>query len=110
MTSNHSLSYFIEEDMHLCHVYLDVSQNPIIRINQSKDQFGSRVETEYEKSEIFSHQPRPRKSLQNRMSTIISAVFKLRWCVNQIENKNPSGASEQDIVRKKFQRYEMTQI
>ena len=67
-------------------------------INQSKDQFWSRVKTEYEKSDIFSHQPRPRKYLQNRTTTIISAVFKLRGCVNQIENKNPSGASEQDIV------------
>ncbi|KAL0735342.1 hypothetical protein Bca4012_011552 [Brassica carinata] len=98
MTSSRSLSYSIDEDMHLCHVYLDVSQNPIIGINQSKDQFWARVETEYQKSEIFSHQPRPRRSLQTRMTTILSAVSKLRGCVNQIENKNPSGASEQDIL------------
>ncbi|XP_033134840.1 uncharacterized protein LOC117127925 [Brassica rapa] len=32
------------------------------------------------------------------MTTILSAVSKLRGCVNQIENKNPSGASEQDIL------------
>ncbi|WZZ66086.1 hypothetical protein YC2023_077456 [Brassica napus] len=31
------------------------------------------------------------------MTTILSAFSKLRGCVNQIENKNPSGASEQDI-------------
>ncbi|KAF8108612.1 hypothetical protein N665_0106s0014 [Sinapis alba] len=90
MTSSRSLSYSIDEDMHLCHMYLDVSQNPIIGINQ--------VETEYQKSEIFNHQPRPRRSLQTRMTTILSAVSKLRGCVNQIENKNPSGASEQDIL------------
>lgn len=98
MTSSRSLSYSIDEDMHLCHVYLDVSQNPIIGINQSKDQFWARVETEYQKSEISNQQPRPRRSLQTRMTTILSAVSKLRGCVNQIENKNPSGASEQDIV------------
>ncbi|CAN6990150.1 unnamed protein product [Brassica rapa subsp. trilocularis] len=84
--------------MHLCHVYLDVSQNPIIGINQSKDQFWARVENEYQISEIFNRQPRPRRSLQTRMKTILSAVSKLRGGVNQIENKNPSGASEQDIV------------
>ncbi|KAJ4865964.1 Uncharacterized protein Rs2_52517 [Raphanus sativus] len=98
MTSSRSLSYSIDEDMHLCHVYLDVSQNPIIGINQSKDQFWARVETEYQKSEISNQQPRPRRSLQTRMTTILSAVSKLRGCVNQIENKNPSGASEQDIL------------
>ncbi|VYS52338.1 unnamed protein product [Arabidopsis thaliana] len=32
------------------------------------------------------------------MTTILSPVSKLRGCVNQIENKNPSGASEQDIL------------
>ncbi|CDY31790.1 BnaC01g27460D [Brassica napus] len=97
MTSIRSSSYSIEEDMHLCHVYLDVSQNPIIGINQSKDQFWARVENEYQKSEIFNRQPRPRRSLQTRMTTILSAVSKLRGCVNKIENKNPRGASEQDI-------------
>ena len=60
--------------MHLCHVYLDVSQNSIIGINQSKDQFWVRVETEYQKSETFIHQPRPERFLQTRMTTILSAV------------------------------------
>ncbi|XP_056850678.1 glutathione S-transferase T3-like [Raphanus sativus] len=98
MASIRSQSYSIEEDKHLCHVYLDVSQNPIIGINQSGDQFWTRVQTEYEKSEISLTQPRPRRSLQTRMTTILSAVSKLRGCFNQIENKNPSGASEQDIL------------
>ncbi|CAN7024734.1 unnamed protein product, partial [Brassica rapa subsp. trilocularis] len=61
-----------------------------IGINHIKDQFWVRVEAEYQKSEIFSYQLRPRRSLQTRMTTILSAVSKLRGCVNQIENKNPS--------------------
>ena len=85
MTSIRSLSYSIEEDMHLCHVYLDVSQNPITRINQSKDQFWPRVENEYKKSEIFNHQPRPRRSLQHRMTTILYAISKMKGCVNKIK-------------------------
>ncbi|VYS53255.1 unnamed protein product [Arabidopsis thaliana] len=32
------------------------------------------------------------------MTSILSAVSKLRGCVNQIENKNPSGASIEDIL------------
>ena len=50
MTTQRSSSYTHEEDMHLCHVYLDVSQNPIIGINQSSNQFWSRVEVDYNSS------------------------------------------------------------
>ncbi|KAL1216080.1 Glutathione S-transferase T3 [Cardamine amara subsp. amara] len=98
MTSKQSASYSVEEYILLCHVYLNVSQNPIIGINQSGDQFWGRVKTEFDKSTIASSEERPRRSLQTRMSTILTACSKLRGCVNQIENKNPSGASEQDIV------------
>ncbi|XP_010512216.1 PREDICTED: uncharacterized protein LOC104788193 [Camelina sativa] len=98
MTSSRSLSYSIQEDIHLCHVYLDVSQNPIIGINQKGDQLWARIEAEYHKSEVCRLQPRPKRSLQTRMTSILAAVSKLRGCVNQIENKNPSGASEKDIL------------
>ncbi|KAK3230175.1 hypothetical protein Dsin_002056 [Dipteronia sinensis] len=46
MTSRTS-SYSHAEDTHLCHVYLDTWQNPIIGTNQSKDMFWSLVETDY---------------------------------------------------------------
>ena len=46
----------------------------------------------------FTTQVRPRRSLQKRMQSILVAIGKLRGCVRQIENQNPSGAFEQDIV------------
>ena len=100
MTTIRSGSYSIEEDTHLCHVYLDVSQNPVIGINQSRDRFWTRVQVEYEK--YFHSQPRPKRSLQARMTSILAAVSKLKGFVNQIQNKNPSGASEQKIVSRQF--------
>ena len=96
MTSSRGPTYTVQEDMHLCHIYLDISQNPIIGISQKKDQFWARIETEYHSNGI--QKVRPRRSLETRMATILSAVSKLRGCINQIENKNPSGASDQDIV------------
>lgn len=39
MNTSRSGSYSLEENTHLCYVYFDVSQNPIIGINQSQDQF-----------------------------------------------------------------------
>ena len=92
-------SYSNEEAQLLCCVYLDVSQNPIIGINQSSLQFWSRIETEYHMT-LPTHitQVRPRRSLTARMQVINAAISKLRGCVRQIENLNPNGVSEQDIV------------
>ncbi|GAY49687.1 NAM-associated domain-containing protein [Citrus sinensis] len=96
-----STSYTHEEDIHLCHIYLDISQNPIVGINQSRDAFWSRVEIEYNNSKLeFTTQVRPRISLQKQMQSILAAIGKLRGCVQQIENQNPSGASEQDILNR----------
>ncbi|KAL1211210.1 hypothetical protein V5N11_032672 [Cardamine amara subsp. amara] len=98
MTSKRSVSYSVEEYILLCHVYLDVSQNLIIGINQSGDQFWGRVKIEFDKSIVACTQERPRRSLQTRMSTILTTCSKLRGCINHIENKNPSGASKEDII------------
>ncbi|KAL5549772.1 hypothetical protein UlMin_005003 [Ulmus minor] len=99
MATQRSASYTNEEDMHLCHIYLDVSLNPILGINQSSDYFWSRVELEDNSSKpVFLTQVRNKRSLQCRMQLIFKAVGKLRGCVRQIENMNPSGASEQDIL------------
>ncbi|KAK6164230.1 hypothetical protein DH2020_001094 [Rehmannia glutinosa] len=94
-----SASYNRNEDIHLCLVYLDISQNPIIGINQSKDQFWSRVEESYNSTKPYTIvQERSKRSLQCRMQVILQVVSKFRGCVRQIENLNPSGALEQDIL------------
>ena len=99
MTSSRSSSYTHAEDTHLCHVYLDVTQNPIIGIYQSKEMFWSRVETEYNNNKPdYITEIRNSRSLQCRMGTILTAVGKLRGCLRQIESLHPSGASEADIV------------
>ncbi|KDO38534.1 hypothetical protein CISIN_1g048262mg [Citrus sinensis] len=93
-----STSYTHKEDIHLFHIYLDISQNPIVGINQSRDAFWSRVEIEYNNSKPdFTTQDRPRRYLQKRMQSILAAIGKLRGCVRQIENLNLNGASKQDI-------------
>ena len=94
-----STSYTHKEDIHLCNIYLDIFQNPIVGTNQSRDAFWSRVEIEYNDSKPeFTTQVRPRRSLQKRMQSILNAISKLRGCVRKIENQNPSVASVQDIV------------
>ncbi|KAL5738717.1 hypothetical protein ACOSP7_031478 [Xanthoceras sorbifolium] len=94
-----SASYSNEEDQLLCHIYLDVSQNPIIGRDQFMQQFWSRIETEYHKAlPVHITIVRPWRSLQKRMQVIMAAIGKLRGCIRQIEYLKPSGASEQDVL------------
>ncbi|XP_073139076.1 uncharacterized protein [Henckelia pumila] len=92
--------YTIEEDKHLCHIYLDISQNPIVGINQSKDQFWARVEEGYNSSKPNTVQIRNKRSLQCRVKTILRQVGRLRGCIRQIEILKPSGASDEDILHR----------
>ncbi|KAK2641820.1 hypothetical protein Ddye_023583 [Dipteronia dyeriana] len=102
MSSSHrSSGYTNEEDIHICHVYLVVSQNPFIGKNQSRDSFWSRVESDYNnlKAELIT-ELRAKRFLQCRMQTILTSVNKLKGYVQQVENLHPSGASDQDIDNK----------
>ncbi|KAK2645265.1 hypothetical protein Ddye_020460 [Dipteronia dyeriana] len=99
MSTKRSSSYTNAEDTHLCHIYLDVSQNPIIGIYQSKDMFWSRVENDYNNSKpSFITEVRNKRSLQCRMQTILTSMGKIRGCIRQIERLKPNGDSEADIV------------
>ncbi|KAK2662952.1 hypothetical protein Ddye_001526 [Dipteronia dyeriana] len=99
MSTKRSSSYTNAEDTHLCHIYLDVSQNPIIGIYQSKDMFWRRVENDYNNSRpSFITEVRNKRSLLCRMQTIPTSMGKMRGCIRQIERLKPSGASEADIM------------
>ncbi|XP_030478325.1 uncharacterized protein LOC115695401 [Cannabis sativa] len=101
MSSIRGSSYSVEEDVHLCRVYVDISQDPIIGRNQTGNNFWAIVESEYHKDRKFSNKPRPVRSLQTQISTLNSEVAKLRGCINQIENKNLSGALAEDSLFKR---------
>ncbi|XP_073057026.1 uncharacterized protein [Primulina eburnea] len=70
-SSARSASYSYQEDMHLCHVYLDISQDPIKGINQSRNQFWTRVEESYNNSRTSDMtEVRNKRSVQSRMQMI----------------------------------------
>ncbi|KAK2660404.1 hypothetical protein Ddye_006937 [Dipteronia dyeriana] len=72
-----------------------------IRWKSLKDQFWSRVESDYNNLKaVFITELRVKRSLQCQMQTILTSVNKLRECVRQIENLHPNGASDQDIMNR----------
>ena len=97
MTSR-SFGYTIGEDVLLCQVYLDISQDPITGRYQSGNEFWSRVEENYNELRHQHLEYRTKRSLHSRMDIIAAEVKKLNGCLKQIENMNPSGASDEDIV------------
>ena len=97
MTSQSS-GYTISEDVLLCQVYLDISQDPITGRYQSANEFWSRMQLKYNELRQQYLEYRNIQSLRSRMDTINSEVKRLNECLKQVENLNPSGASEEDIV------------
>ncbi|XP_019184996.1 PREDICTED: uncharacterized protein LOC109179976 [Ipomoea nil] len=92
-------SYSIEEDQLLCRVYCDITQDPEVGKNQAQQAFWTRIEIEYHQMLPANNgNIRSWRSIQTRMQNILTVVSKLRGCVRQIENMNPSGASEKDIL------------
>ncbi|XP_073121669.1 uncharacterized protein [Henckelia pumila] len=100
MTSSKcGVAFSIEEDKILVTAYLDVSQNPIIGINQSRDKLWSRFAATYnEQVTDSSAEPRTIKVLQCRWFNINKIVQNFSSCVSQVELSRPSGASEKDIL------------
>ncbi|GFQ03467.1 glutathione s-transferase t3 [Phtheirospermum japonicum] len=101
MSKSRSKNYTIAEDRHLCTVYLDVSQDPIVGINQSKDQFWKLIAEKYN-----SEKPNPNMgdrtqiSLQCRMQAILKDSRKFNGCLHQIEYLSPSGENEQILLER----------
>ncbi|KAK2655980.1 hypothetical protein Ddye_009032 [Dipteronia dyeriana] len=99
MSTKRSSSYTNAEDTYLCHIYLDVLQNPIIGIYQSRDMFWTRVETDYNNNKpYFITELRNKRSLQYRIHTILTTIGKMQGCIRHIESLKPNGASEVDIM------------
>ena len=97
--SSRGQSYTTSEDIHLCRVWLDISQNPVIGINQSKDTFWKRVSSEYNKQKPdATMQDRTDRSCRCRMTIILPAINEFRGCVQQVEYSRPSGCAESDII------------
>lgn len=97
--SQRGKGFLIDEDKTLCEVYLEVTQDPIIGVNQKKDKLWERISVLFHsRRPSFCNENRTPRSLSCRFSAITKATNKFRGCYRQIENLNPSGASEMDIV------------
>ncbi|XP_002878780.2 uncharacterized protein LOC9316687 [Arabidopsis lyrata subsp. lyrata] len=93
-----SSGYSDEEDRLLCEVYMQISQDPILGVYQSSDQFWDRVIEAFEKEKNTTWNQRSKQSIQSRLQTIQKATKKLHAYIRQCENRRQSGVSNDDIL------------
>ncbi|XP_050217431.1 uncharacterized protein LOC126668269 [Mercurialis annua] len=79
---------------------MEISQDVITGMYQSSDTFWSRVWSKYNKEKNNGWEERIQRSVQAQIQTIEEAVRKLNGSIKQIENMNPSGASNEDILQR----------
>ena len=93
-----SSSYNHDEDILLCRVYMEISQDPCVGVYQSSDRFWTRVEECYNKERPQEWEIRTKRSMQARIQAIEKAARALHGCIRKVENRHQSGASSEDIV------------
>ncbi|KAI4990617.1 hypothetical protein ZWY2020_038980 [Hordeum vulgare] len=87
-------NYTTNDDKLLCNTWLQVSRDPSIEGDQSRDAYWGRMK-EYFDAQNVSGIDRSERSLRSRWSTINSDCQK--WCAQKAVDKlNPSGTNEDD--------------
>ncbi|PLW25448.1 hypothetical protein PCANC_27251 [Puccinia coronata f. sp. avenae] len=87
-------NYSNREDIQLCELWLDVTQDPVVGTNQTGDGFWNRITKKYMIA-ILDPLQTP-VGLKSRRCTLQGAINKFSACVKQIEHRNQSGATNED--------------
>ncbi|PLW37229.1 hypothetical protein PCASD_15348 [Puccinia coronata f. sp. avenae] len=87
-------NYTEKEDVQLCDLWLDVTQDPVVGTNHTGNGFWNRVTENYMKA--FPNVPRTAVGLKSRWATIQGFINKFAGCLNQINNRNQSRTTNKD--------------
>ena len=91
--------FSVPEDILLCHLYVNMSQDNIKGKNQSGDEFWGNIMQCYNiEATEKGFTERNLRSLQSRISTIKKDVGKMIPCLKQVEYRHISGATQADEV------------
>ncbi|KAE8793014.1 hypothetical protein D1007_32395 [Hordeum vulgare] len=88
-------NYTTNDDKLLCNTWLQVSRDPSIRGDQSRDAYWGRM-NEYFDAQNVSGIDRSERSLRSRWSTINSDCQKWAAAQKAVDKLNPSGTNEDD--------------
>jgi hypothetical protein len=90
-------NYSMEEDILLCNTWLQVSRDPAVGGDQSRDAYWNRMKEHFDlhnKSGIY----RTERSLRSRWSTINKDCQRWAAALKAVDTLNPSGTNDNDRV------------
>jgi hypothetical protein len=85
------------EDLTLCDAYLEITQDPITGVDQSRDCYWKRINAYFHANKT-EDSDRTVGSLQHRWAYIQEHVNKFCACYAQIMSRNQSGMTQEDKV------------
>uniref|UniRef100_A0A8I6XJD1 No apical meristem-associated C-terminal domain-containing protein n=1 Tax=Hordeum vulgare subsp. vulgare TaxID=112509 RepID=A0A8I6XJD1_HORVV len=88
-------NYTNKDDILLCNTWLQVSRDPSIRGDQSRDAYWGRMKEHFDAHNV-SGIDRSERSLRSRWSTINSGCQKWAAAQKAVDKLNPSGTNEDD--------------
>jgi hypothetical protein len=99
MKSTKIANFSIEEDIVLVKARLNTSMDPIQGNDKKVRKFWDRIWESYHENKNENMVQCAAHSLSNRWSSIQKFINKFCGCLEQVETRNPSGATEQDKVK-----------
>ena len=85
------------EDLTLVDAYLEITQDPIIGVDQSRDCYWKRIDAYFHANKSEDH-GRTQGSLQHRWAIIQEQVNRFCACYSQVLNRNQSGMTRENKV------------
>ncbi|XP_062224564.1 glutathione S-transferase T3-like [Phragmites australis] len=94
-----------EEDELLMSAWLNVSQDPVVGTDQSKETYWGRIAKYFNTYRKPTMMTRSDKALINHMKLIMDAISKFAVHVRKVEQLNPSGTNERDKMARAYTAY-----
>ncbi|XP_062188911.1 glutathione S-transferase T3-like [Phragmites australis] len=94
-----------EEDELLVSAWLNVSQDPVVGTDQSRETYWGRIAKYFNTYKKESMMLRTEKALINHMKLITDAVTKFTVHYRKVEQLNPSGTNERDKMARACSAY-----
>lgn len=92
------------EDLTLCDAYLEITQDPIIGVDQSRDCYWKRINAYFHANKT-EDLDRTQGSLQHRWAVIQEQMNKFCACYDQVLNRNQSGMTHDNKLSQALAKY-----
>ena len=106
-SGNNASKWTFEEDHRLVKSWINVSTNPLTRVDQKKYGFWTKVAHAFNQATPSDATKKPPKTLNSRWNRAAPLVLKWCGCVAKVYREMPSGTNEDDTLQNAHNLYEI---